>query len=152
MGVDMTVSLAIGAFRHTWSYERNMTSSLQPGSLYVLLDLRSPDLSNTTFHWALNLHHANAPRASGHKYHIKTLGDGWIADHAPLGGVLKSFLLVCLVRVACDVPAERWRETEALIRLRDGEIKINDGGITCRIWVMNALDRLRNAGLAWRKS
>ena len=117
--------------------------SLEVGSLYVLLDLRSADLSDRTFHWALYLHKANKPYPKGHKYHIKTLGEGWIPDHAPLSGITKGFLLVCLVRVAKDIPAARWGELEELVTMNDSQI--NDGSFTCRVWVFQALERLQNA-------
>ncbi|KZT69582.1 hypothetical protein DAEQUDRAFT_756927 [Daedalea quercina L-15889] len=119
------------------------TGSLQPGALYVLLDLRSADLNDTTFHWALYLHKSNDPHPAGYKYHIKTLGDGWIADHAPLTGVTKSFLLVCLTCVVANIPPSRDEERARLITLADAQI--NDSGMTCRIWVMNALERLKLA-------
>ena len=117
--------------------------SLEVGSLYVLLDLRSADLSDRTSHWALYLHKANKPYPRGHKYHIKTLGEGWIPDHAPLSGITKGFLLVCLVRVAKDIPAARWGELEELVTMNDSQI--NDGSFTCRVWVLQALERLQNA-------
>ena len=120
-------------------------ASLEFGSLYVLLDLRSADLSDRTFHWALYLHQADMPYLKGHKYHIKTLGEGWIPDHAPLSGITKGFLLVCLVRVAREIPTLRWGELEDLVTANDGQI--NDGSFTCRVWVLRALERLQNAGM-----
>ncbi|KAH9919290.1 uncharacterized protein B0H18DRAFT_1028165 [Fomitopsis serialis] len=120
-----------------------VSGSLQPGALYILLDLRSADLNDTTFHWALYLHKSNGLHPKGYKYHIKTLGEGWIADHGPLSGVTKSFLLVCLVRIAHDIPASQYEGLARLITLADDHI--NDGAITCRVWTLSALERLRGA-------
>jgi len=121
-------------------------SNLAIGSLYVLLDLRSPDIVDRTFHWALYFHKADKPYSKGHKYHIKTLGDGWIAEHATMSGIMKGFLLVCLVRVARDIPAARWdAELDKIMAMDDSHI--NDGSFTCRVWVLRALERLRNAGI-----
>lgn len=119
-------------------------STLEPNALYVVLYLRSENLADTTFHWGLYLHAPGVNRL-GVKYHIKSIGSYWIADHGPTGGVLKSFLLVCLVRVAKDIPTSRFSQLDAIMRADDHQL--NSGGFTCRVWVMRALERLKGAGI-----
>ena len=128
-----------------------MTSlKLEPGSLYIVLKLRSDSLEDKTFHVMLYLHKsdANTPtmKLGGTKYHITNLrSDMWLTDHGPESAIMKIFLLNCLVRVASDIPSDRWDEIDAIIRAKDGEINVD--GMNCRVWVVQTLQRLQDAGI-----
>ncbi|KAJ5098320.1 hypothetical protein N7532_005321 [Penicillium argentinense] len=74
---------------------------LQVNSLYILLFNRNDPPQPNDFHWGLYLH--QNPVSGGTKYHIKTVGPGWIPDHGTTAAIMKEFLLVGLLRIA-DVP------------------------------------------------
>ncbi|TFY81418.1 hypothetical protein EWM64_g2592 [Hericium alpestre] len=120
--------------------------ALETGSLYIVLTLRSDRPDDDTFHWALYFHKPTASHPGGLKYHITNLNsDRWLVAHAPESAVQKTFLLVCLVRIAEGIPAERWAEVDWLVRAKDG--KLDEEGLTCRVWLSQAIERLRKAGL-----
>jgi hypothetical protein len=113
-------------------------ADLKDGGLYVLLFIRGDPPEKDNFHWALYLHKNAA--SGGTKYHIKTQGSGWIADHGPNSGVFKSFLLVGLFRIA-DVPAGLGGYVDQTLRTYDNQL--NNSGITCKVWVFRVLELLR---------
>ncbi|KAF1958003.1 hypothetical protein CC80DRAFT_592464 [Byssothecium circinans] len=77
----------------------------------------------------------------GTKYHVKQQGSGWIADHGPTTGVLKSFLLIGLFQIAA-IPAG-W-EGYVDQQLRTYDSALNDlPNITCRVWLFWVLALLQ---------
>lgn len=79
------------------------------------------------------------------KYHIKGEGDGWVTDHAVTAGVFKSFLLVGLLHIA-NVP-KGWEDRANSIITEDDNRLNSIPGNTCRVWLLSALERLRDAGV-----
>lgn len=129
-------------------------------TLYIALFIRSDPPIPNDFHWAL--YHASSP-TTGTKYHIVNLQNGWIAGHEPLStsSILKSFLLVGLVRVAnintstsavgvtnsdVDADVDVNKKIDTLLRSQDD--KLNDKeGVTCRTWLFEMLAVLYDEGL-----
>ncbi|PYI01868.1 hypothetical protein BO78DRAFT_455360 [Aspergillus sclerotiicarbonarius CBS 121057] len=105
---------------------------LETNGLYVVLHIRNdPPLPND-FHWGFYLH--KHPKEGGVKYHVREEGsNGWIADHGPTAGVMKSVLLVGLFRIA-DVPVEYEGLLDETMRSYDGILN-STPGIRCSAWV-----------------
>lgn len=119
-------------------------SDLRPGALYLVLFIRPSGLPND-FHWGLYLHKDG--ERGGTKLHITNLGfcpGNWIADHGVTKGVLKSMALIGLMRISREDPANE-RVIADIIRQEDAILN-NIPEITCRIWVLRACERLRQAG------
>ncbi|GIK04001.1 hypothetical protein Aspvir_008076 [Aspergillus viridinutans] len=113
-------------------------SDLKVNGLYIILFIRnSPPIPND-FHWALYFH--RHPDSGGTKYHVKQQGSGWIPDHGHTAGVLKSFLLVGLFRIA-DVPAGWEGHLDRTITTYDSQL--NTLAITCRVWLLRVLALLQ---------
>ncbi|KAJ5690377.1 hypothetical protein N7462_004769 [Penicillium macrosclerotiorum] len=115
-----------------------MSSELQTNSLYVVLFIRNEPPQPNDFHWALYLH--QDATMGGKKYHIKTVGPGWIPDHGPCSKISKEFLLVGLFRIA-DVPPSYHTYLDETLRSYDDNL--NTPGNTCRIWVLSVLALLQ---------
>lgn len=113
-------------------------SNLRVNALYILLFIRSHPPAPNDFHWALYFH--RHPDTGGTKYHIKQQGSGWIPEHEPTAGVLKSFLLVGMFRIA-QVPAGLEGHLDRTMRTYDSQLNIP--GITCRVWVFWVLALLQ---------
>ena len=111
---------------------------LLPGSLYVLLFNRNDPPIVNDYHWALYLHE-NLP-TGGTKYHIKTVGPGWIPDHGSTVAIMKQFLLVGLFRIA-DVPEELHPHLDRTFRSQDANL--NHPTQTCRVWLLHVLSELQ---------
>ncbi|KAJ5754876.1 hypothetical protein N7533_004419 [Penicillium manginii] len=107
---------------------------LQLGSLYILLYTRNDPPNPNDFHWGLYLH--QTPITGGTKYHIKTVGPGWIPDHAANAAIRKEFLLVGLFRIA-DVPAHWYPHLDRTFRSLDA--RLNHPAQTCRVWALDVL-------------
>lgn len=126
-----------------------MATTLLPNTLYICLFLRSDPPLPDDFHWALYHHSTN----SGTKYHITNEGRGWIAGHSceSPSSILKSFLLVGLIRVAGLNNTNA--NTDDLNRkidstLRSHDDKLNDKyDVTCRVWLLEMLGILYTEGL-----
>jgi hypothetical protein len=119
-----------------------VTQTLKENGLYICLFVRSDPPVRNDFHWALYLHHGHTP--SGMKYHITgSFKSGWFPEHAPNSGIMKSFLLVGLVRIA-DVPAGLEGYVDRTFRTYDEEL--NDPDISCRVWVWRVLALLQKPG------
>ena len=114
-------------------------SNLQENGLFVILFINDPDLSRKSFHWGL-YHHYSVARG-GCVYHIKGSPGSWYTDHGVTYGVLKAFLLIGLVQVAV-VPPRMKAYTDQTIRKLDDQVN-GFGGMTCRVYVLLALERLR---------
>src|SRR4051812_4189027 len=78
-------------------YQHGSTGSTTWQSLCSPLQSKYPPNAND-YHWALYLH--ENPMTGGTKYHIKTVGLGWIPDHGITVAIVKQFLLVGLYRIA----------------------------------------------------
>ncbi|EGN93904.1 hypothetical protein SERLA73DRAFT_78282 [Serpula lacrymans var. lacrymans S7.3] len=119
---------------------------LIPNALYIIMFLTGFGQEPRKFHWGVYLHIQNLSggKPAGYNYHIKSIGTGWMTDHAPTNGVLMSFVLVGLLAVA-TIPTEHRPLFEAIVTSEDH--KINAGGITCRLWTLAALQRLKDARL-----
>lgn len=114
--------------------------TLKPNSLYILLFIRDSPPRPNDFHWALYLH--RDPASGGTKYHIKSEGSGWIADHGDAVAVMKSFLLVGAFRIA-DVPEDSNEHVDRTVRTYDDRLNTAVPGITCRVWLLRVLELLR---------
>lgn len=111
---------------------------LQVGGLYVLLFTRNDPPKANDFHWGLYLH--QNPLTGGTKYHIKTVGPGWIPDHGVNAAVMREFLLVGLFRIA-DVPVPWYPHLDRTFRSLDASL--NHPAQTCRVWVLDVLSELQ---------
>jgi hypothetical protein len=108
-------------------------------TLYIILYLRgtAPD---TGFHWGL--YHHYSLQAGGYKYHIRNLGSGtWIADHASTRGAAKSFLLVGAFAIA--TLSSSYGPAVSQIAQQEDHLLNSIAGMTCRVWVLRALARLK---------
>lgn len=116
-------------------------SPFQENSLYIGLYVR--DTEPGTYHWSLYLHHVGS---SGKKYHIRNIGSGWMSEFEIIKGALKEMLLIGYLRIANispDSDAQRQTEADRLIESTryDGE------GVTCRTWLLDAVQKMRDAGI-----
>ncbi|MCJ1255634.1 hypothetical protein MMC24_003451 [Lignoscripta atroalba] len=111
--------------------------SLHPNGLYIILFIRQDPPVLNDLHWGLYLHRDGS---GGTKYHIKSQGSGWIADHGVIADIFKSFLLVGLFLIA-KIPAE-W-ETRVVGLIRESSIQLNTPGTTCRVWLFRVLELLQ---------
>ncbi|KAF2796642.1 hypothetical protein K505DRAFT_335024 [Melanomma pulvis-pyrius CBS 109.77] len=117
----------------------SLDDTLKVNGLYIMLFLRTSPHTTNNFHWGLYLH--RNPQQGGTKYHIKNQGSGWIADHGPTSGVLKSFLLVGLLQIAA-IP-NNW-EDHVDQQLRTYDSVLNDlSDMTCRVWIFLVLALLQ---------
>ncbi|OCH91326.1 hypothetical protein OBBRIDRAFT_693223, partial [Obba rivulosa] len=109
---------------------------LQAGSLYIALYARA---TPHDYHWAL-YHHWSAD--GGTKFHIRNLGQGWIAEHEPTNGIMKQFLLIGLMKFVHARP-------DAVKALHDTIVAVlyNSPEINCRTWVLDAVRAAISAGL-----
>ncbi|KAL4881775.1 hypothetical protein BJY04DRAFT_188099 [Aspergillus karnatakaensis] len=89
--------------------QEDQLAQLPVNNLYIVLWIRDDPPRPNDFHWAYYFHTISS---RGTKYHVKDIGNGWIADHAPTGGIFKSLFLhvVIKLRVFCR------RSTRWLIR------------------------------------
>lgn len=114
------------------------STEIKKGSIYVLLYVRNQPPILNDFHWGLYFHGNTNTR--GMKYHIKTVGPGWMPDHGPVTAIMKEFLLVGLFRVA-DVRPEWHAHVDKTIRSLDDQLNVP--GNTCRVWVLDILSLLQ---------
>jgi len=114
---------------------------LHPGSLYIVLHSQYPTAG---YHWGLYLHLAGDTMSPyGRKFHIVNQNSlRWATDFQDTRGVLKSKHLIGLIRIA-SIPAYRFDYMKNLIE----STPYNTPGITCRVWVLNAVRSLMVAGL-----
>jgi len=111
------------------------------GGIYILLYLRNdPPLPND-FHWAMYMHTA---QKAGFKYHIKTLGSGWIPDHSPLGSVFNEFLLIGLLQIG-RIELADVAKLDGLARTWDAELNSHD--FTCRRWLLRVFGLMMDNGV-----
>jgi hypothetical protein len=89
---------------------------LRIGGIYIVLFIRDAVLAKNDFHWAL-YHHYHSDDG-GTKYHIRSIGDGWIAEHGITKGVLKSFLLIGLFQIA-TVPSSSVGTVDSIMKTYD---------------------------------
>ncbi|KAL5364365.1 hypothetical protein BJX96DRAFT_178882 [Aspergillus floccosus] len=117
-----------------------MSLSLTPNTLYIAIYVRTDPPVPDNFHWALYYHHDAA--RGGTKYHITNEWgqSAWMASHGPESNILKTFLLVGLLRIV-DIPSGAANAIDQLIRSYDGQL--NDLGVTCRTWVFRVLRLLQ---------
>ncbi|KAF9893159.1 hypothetical protein FE257_012571 [Aspergillus nanangensis] len=117
--------------------------SLLPNTLYIVLYIRTDPPIPDNFHWALYHHHPTVTQRT--KYHITNEGsDGWIASHSHESNILKTFLLVGLVRIA-DVSVASISTVDQVIRSYDSQVNTMD--VTCRTWLLRVLSRLQMSDL-----
>jgi hypothetical protein len=134
--------------------------TLVPGGLYVFLTMRS-DAGDC--HWGLYLHHsthtASIPNTNtllspkqrivhrGKKYHVRNLGEGYMADHQVVGDMLSTLFLVGLVRIGVihndDLPV-----VDKVITSLDTQVpQLSRGNaIYCRTWVTGTTRALVQQG------
>ena len=132
----------------------DVLSALKPNSLYILLFWHpNPDIR---YHWGL-YHHAGS-QEGGWKFDVINPGGVWklafpYEDGKPQLGILdpdsREPLGVAL-RVG-TVGAQEVRQVHELIRVEDDRLnELNaelQGGISCRVYVMRACERLKAACL-----
>ena len=110
--------------------------------LYIVLWIRAdPPLPND-FHWGFYYH---IHEGGGIKYHITNVGNGWVADYGPTGGVFKSNFLCVLIQVA-TIPAERAAQLDQIMRAYDQNLN-GIPNVTCRVWLFRILEILVQHGL-----
>ncbi|PGH13478.1 hypothetical protein AJ79_03608 [Helicocarpus griseus UAMH5409] len=79
------------------------------------------------------------------KYHIKSLGSGWISDHeGRMGSVFKSNFLCVRVRIS-TVPEHLRDRVDGVMRMFDGRL-MEIQGVTCRVWLLEILKELVKGG------
>lgn len=123
--------------------QENALTKLPLNTLYIALYIRSDPPRPDDFHWAYYFH-TNA--YGGMKYHIKTMGEGWISDHSTRGGGLfKSNFLCVLVQIASVAQARHGRLDE-IMKVHDGDVNFIPG-VTCRVWLMTILQELIRDGI-----
>lgn len=110
---------------------------LQLNTLYIVLYIRSDPPELNDFHWGYYFH--ENPQG-GLKYHMRSLGGGWIPDHGKTGGVFKSNFLCVLIQIA-SVPQAKHSQLDQIMISRDGDVN-SIPGVTCRVWLMAILQRL----------
>jgi len=110
---------------------------VETGTISIALYARATALD---YHWAL--YHQWSPNR-GTKYHIRDLGDGWIEGHEDISNISKDFLLIGPLTVANGVPAELKEPIKHCLTA----VPYNGEGVTCRTWVIQALQTCKNAGL-----
>ncbi|KAK7676139.1 hypothetical protein QCA50_014924 [Cerrena zonata] len=131
-----------------------MSCALTPGGLYIALFLTSTP-GRRRFHWALYHHYSHSEQIDkdgnlrtynrGHKYHIRSLGEGWIADHTPESGIMTSAYIIGLVLIGHIDPDIAQNVSQVATRY-DGSL--NDmAGVTCRVWLKIILQDLLDANL-----
>lgn len=125
-------------------------SLLPPNTLYIALCIRSDPPVPNDFHWALYLHTpAHTPGGGGTKHdaenHAGGSEGGWIAQHAPTAGILKTNFLCVLVHIA-DIPETQIGVVEGVMRERDGDLN-EIPAVTCRVWLLVVLERLIGMGV-----
>ena len=109
---------------------------LRINGLYIVLFARDDPPKPDDFHWAFYFH---TNQYGGIKYHIKSLGSGWIADHGSPGDIFKSLFLVGLFHVA-DIPEGQERPFDTFTRSSDNRLNVK--GMTCRVWLFMVLKAL----------
>ncbi|DAA77655.1 TPA_exp: Uncharacterized protein A8136_6201 [Trichophyton benhamiae CBS 112371] len=117
-------------------------SRLPLDSLYIVLWIRADPPVSNDFHWGYYFHTA---KLKGHKYHMKNMGHGWIADHGPTNGVFKSNFLCVLIQIA-SIPPEKKSLVDQIMRSRDGDVN-SIPGMSCRVWVLTIAEKLSENGL-----
>lgn len=116
--------------------------NLSPNTLYIVLYLRSDPPEPNNFHWGFYFH---GEHVGGWKYHMRNLGDGWIADHGTSSGVFKSTFLCVLIQIA-DIPSAKRDQLDQIMRSRDGDVN-SIPGMSCRVWLLEILHQLAQQGL-----
>ena len=117
-------------------------TALPQRKLYIGLWLRDITPQPNNFHWGFYYH---THELSGTEYHVKNMSRGWIADHAPTGGVFKSLFLCVLIEIG-SIPVEKEIELDRIMRSYDDTIN-SILKVTCRIWMSTVLRDLIHAGL-----
>ena len=116
--------------------------ALDGDALYITIDYREGGQNN--FHWGLYLH--GDSEVGGTKFHIQgATGQPWHTDHGDTMGAMESVRLLALVRIKMPVsPAAS--AVAIIITEKDIELSARTN-ITCRIWVKEACERLKQHGL-----
>lgn len=114
-----------------------MSSTFLDNGLYIGLFVR--DTEPGTYHWCLYMHHSGP---SGKKYHIRDLGSGWTGEFKDTKGALKEVLLIGYLRIA-SISSESRSQADRLIE----STRYDNEGVTCRTWVLEAVQKLVDAGL-----
>ncbi|EMD31211.1 hypothetical protein CERSUDRAFT_163292 [Gelatoporia subvermispora B] len=109
---------------------------LELGGLYIALYARA---TPNDYHWAI-YHHWSENR--GMKFHIRNLGQGWIAEHGPTRDIMKQFLLMGLMKIAV-VTYEHSQSLQDIITA----VPYNSPNVTCRTWVLDALRHTISSGI-----
>ncbi|KAJ5272682.1 hypothetical protein N7478_007807 [Penicillium angulare] len=113
-------------------------NSFNINSLYILLYIGHDPPQPNNFHWAFYFHRDH--QQGGTKYHVKDIGQGWIADHSDIRFIMKEFLLVGLFKIA-DVPHGQEDFLDQTMRTFDD--KLNTPETTCRVWILWVFDILQ---------
>ncbi|KAK7681964.1 hypothetical protein QCA50_014927 [Cerrena zonata] len=122
-----------------------MTDTLRNDGLYIVLYLTS-FMQEQKFHWALYHHYRQTGDATqGYRYHIRTVGPGWIADHGPNSGVMGSFSLITVVYIGTISQAH---VNQVATHASQFDAQLNQiPSMTCRVWTMMVLQSLVNGHL-----
>lgn len=117
-------------------------ADLPQRKLYIVLWIRSDPPIPNSFHWGF-YHHKDTD--GGTKYHLRSLGSGWITDHGPTGGVFKSQFLCVLIQIA-SIPAEEDQRLNQIMSTYDANVN-SIPNVTCRVWLFKILELLVQQGL-----
>ncbi|KAK2810171.1 hypothetical protein FQN50_003141 [Emmonsiellopsis sp. PD_5] len=117
-------------------------SRLALNTLYIVLYIRFDPPRQNDFHWGFYFH---THSTGGSKYHIRNLGNGWIPDHGPSGGVFKSNFLCVLIQIAL-VPEAKKPQLDQIMRSLDSNINAIPG-VSCRVWLFTVLQGLVQHGI-----
>jgi len=123
-------------------FQEAALAALPQRKLYIVLWIRNdPPIAND-FHWGFYYHETTT---GGTKYHMKSLGGGWIADHGTTSGVFKSQFPCVLIEIG-SISADKEGMLDRIMRSYDGSANTTPG-FTCRVWVFMILPLLIQAGL-----
>lgn len=119
--------------------QESALATLPKQQLYIGLWIRGDPPVLNDFHWAF-YHHPTI--GAGTKYHIKNLGDGWVADHQSAHGVFKDLFLCVLIAIG-TIPEQKQELLEQTMSTYDNELESTR--FTCRTWLFEIMTLLVKA-------
>lgn len=130
-----------------YSHQLRLTMSF---NLYISLFLTGYGREAGKFHWGFFVSPPDVPLiwgVGGQKYHIQGLQNGWIADHGQVRNAFASIALVGFIRIGV-IAATNYPMLPPLLQADDSQLnELAATGLTCRVWVLRALERLLSHGL-----
>jgi hypothetical protein len=97
--------------------EMIVLNSISISSLYVVLSIRANPSRQDNFRWGFYLCKGRDQRWM---YNVRGFGSGWIADHEPMCGVLKSSLLCTTIQIATELRGNEEAVDQAIQSLDSG--------------------------------